>query len=161
MPHAYWLLKTEPSTYSFETLLREGSTNWDQIRNYQARNFLREIRKGDLALIYHSGDEKAVVGIAEITREAYPDPDPDGGDWVQVDLKKVQRLSRPVPLAELKAEPRLKNLLLIKQSRLSAMPVTQAEYECIVSLASKSMASNSLASKPQTSQAAQPRKARP
>ncbi len=134
MATRYWLLKTEPSTYSFETLLKQGKTNWNDIRNYQARNFLREIKKGDLALIYHSGDDKSVVGVAKVTREAYPDIDPEGGDWVQVDLEKVAPIQQPVTLAAMKAAPSLKGLLLIKQSRLSAMPVTKTEYDTILKM---------------------------
>jgi predicted RNA-binding protein with PUA-like domain len=131
---AHWLFKTEPSTFSFETLAREKKTNWNGVRNFQARNFLREAKAGDLALIYHSGDDKAVVGIAEVTRAAYEDPDPDGGDWVQVDIKHVRALGQPVALRTLKATPALKDLLLIKQSRLSVMPVTAAHYREILKL---------------------------
>src|SRR4051794_8652540 len=97
MSLSYWLLKTEPSTYSFQDLLREQRTNWNGVRNFQARNYLKTFQKHDLALIYHSGDEKAVVGIAKIIEEAYPDPDPKkAGEWVQVGLKPVQLLKRPV-----------------------------------------------------------------
>jgi predicted RNA-binding protein with PUA-like domain len=100
----YWLFKSEPETYSFDQLTRDKKTNWDHVRNFQARNFLREVRPGDLALIYHSGDEKQVVGIAEVTREAYPDPDPEQkGDWVQIDLKPVRSLPAPVTLKTIKA----------------------------------------------------------
>ena len=130
----HWLMKTEPSTYSFETLLKVGKTNWNNVRNYQARNFLRQIKKGDLVLIYHSGDEKAVVGVAEIIQEAYADRDPDGGDWVQVDLKKVARLKKSVPLAQIKGSPTLNELLLVKQSRLSVMPVGEKEYRALIKL---------------------------
>jgi predicted RNA-binding protein with PUA-like domain len=134
---SHWLLKTEPETYSFLTLLKEGKTHWNDVRNFQARNFLRQIRIGDLALIYHSGDEKSVVGIARIVREAYPDIDPEDdrpGDWVQVDLEAVEALPHSVSLATLKSDVTLKDLLLIRQSRLSVMPVTEKEYERILRL---------------------------
>lgn len=130
----FWLFKSEPETYAFETLLREKRTNWDQVRNFQARNFLREARPGELALIYHSGKQKAVVGLARVVREAYRDPDPDGGDWVQIDLEPVAALPRAVTLAELKATAQLKDLLLIRQSRLSCMPVTAGEFKTICKL---------------------------
>lgn len=131
----YWLLKSEPSTYSFQDLLRDKKTNWNGIRNFQARNFLRAARPGDLALIYHSGDDKAVVGIAKVTSEPYADPDPKKpGDWLQMDLAPVKPLKTPVELARLKATPALKGLLLLKQSRLSTMPITAAEYAAILKL---------------------------
>ncbi len=131
---SYWLFKTEPETYSFETLLREKKTNWDQVRNFQARNFLRNARKGDAALIYHSGKDRCVVGTASVLREAYPDVDPEGGDWVQIDLKVGEALPHPVLLADLKADPALKDLLLIRQSRLSCMPLKKSEYDRILAL---------------------------
>ena len=134
---SFWLFKTEPSTYSFETLLKEGTTNWNGVRNYQARNFLREVQVGDTVLIYHSGDDKSVVGEAKVRKAGYPDLDADGGDWVQIDLEKPKALNRKVPLAELKSEPRLKSLLLIRQSRLSCMPVTAAEFKTIGELAAQ------------------------
>ncbi len=130
-----WLFKSEPETYSFETLMKEKTTAWNGVRNFQARNFLRECQKGDLALIYHSGDEKAVVGIAEIISKPYPEIDPKKpGEWVQVDIKAKKRLKSPVSLKTLKTTSTLKNLLLIKQSRLSCMPVTLNEFEEIIRL---------------------------
>ncbi len=135
MSQSYWLLKTEPETYRFSQLIRDGKTNWDHVRNFQARNYLRQAQVGDRALIYHSGADKAVVGIAEVVRAQYPDPDPEkAGDWVQIDLVPVEPLSRPISLAELKANPKLKDLILIKQSRLSVMPVTPAHYKIICQL---------------------------
>ena len=132
---SHWLLKTEPSTYSFSDLRRDERTNWDGIRNYQARNFLRLIKKNDLALIYHSGDERSVVGIARVIKEAYPDPDPrKKGDWVQVDLEFVKALDSPVPLAEIKTRTALQSLLLLKQSRLSVVPITAAHYQTILKM---------------------------
>lgn len=134
----YWLLKTEPSTYSFEQLRKQRRTNWNDVRNFQARNFLREVGVGDLALIYHSGDDKAVVGVAKVARAAYPDVDPETpGEWVQVDVAFERELTRPVALKELKQDASLKDLLLIKQSRLSVMPVKKAEFDRILKLAEK------------------------
>lgn len=136
MARSYWLLKTEPMTYSFAQLLKDRKTHWNDVRNYQARNFLKEISVGDRALIYHSGDDKAVMGIAEIIRAAYPDPDPEDPktEWVQVDLKPVLALPESVSLATLKATPALKDLMLIRQSRLSVMPVTATQFQTIVKL---------------------------
>ncbi len=131
----HWLLKTEPSTYSLADLRRDERTNWDGIRNYQARNFLRLIKKDDLALIYHSGDERSVVGIARVIKEAYPDPDSrKKGDWVQVDLEFMKAFNSPVPLAEIKTRTALQSLLLLKQSRLSVIPVTAAHYQTILKM---------------------------
>lgn len=135
MATSHWLLKSEPNTYSFSDLEKDKSTHWDGVRNYQARNHLRNARKGDLALIYHSGDERAVVGIAEVTREAYPDPDPKkAGDWVQIDLKPITKLKEPVSLKQIKSAPVLKDLPLLKQSRLSVMPITSRHYKAILKI---------------------------
>ena len=120
----HWLFKTEPSTYSYARLERERKTNWNGIRNFQARNFLREISKGDLALIYHSGDDKMVVGVAKIISEPYAEVDKNApGDWVQVDVSPVETLPMPVPLADIKKTPAFAELLLVRHSRLSVMPV--------------------------------------
>lgn len=135
---SHWLLKSEPETYSFEQLLNDRRTNWNGVRNFQARNFLKSAQKGDLALIYHSGDEKAVVGIARVIQDAYPDPDPKKkGDWVQIDLEPVHALQVPVTLAEIKASPALADLLLLKQSRLSVMPVSPEHFEMIKKMGEK------------------------
>ena len=137
MATSHWLLKTEPETYNFGQLLKEKKTNWDHVRNFQARNHLRNIKKGDLALIYHSGDAREVVGIAKVIREAYPDLDPKkAGDWVQVDLAPVESLPQAVTLAEIKSQASLKNLPLIKQSRLSVMPISATEFKLILKMAS-------------------------
>ena len=131
----FWLFKSEPETYSFETLIKEKKTNWNGVRNFQARNFLRDCNKGDFALIYHSGKEKSVVGISKILKEGYPEPDPKKpGDWVQLDIGFAMKLSAPVSLSILKSTPSLKNLMLIKQSRLSCMPVTEKEFKIILEL---------------------------
>lgn len=131
---AYWLLKTEPETYSFAQLEKDGQTNWNGVRNFQARNFLRKMARGDVALIYHSGDDKAVVGVAKVSAEAYPDKDDDGGDWVQVDIKPVKALKKAVPLATIKTTKALADMPLIKQSRLSVMPITEQHYETILKI---------------------------
>lgn len=125
-----WLLKTEPETYSFEQLLKDKRTPWNGVRNFQARNFLKQMKKGDLALIYHSGDVRAAVGLAEVVKEFYPDTTPmkskddeRAGDWVQVDLKPLFAFKNPVSLKDIKANPTLQEIKLIKQSRLSVMPI--------------------------------------
>jgi len=134
MKPTYWLLKTEPNTYSFATLLKEKRTNWNDVRNYQARNYLKKMVKGDIALIYHSGDVKAVVGVSEIVKEAYPDVDEDGGDWVQVDLKVLEALKQPVPLTQIKSTETLKDMPLIRHTRLSVMPISEAHYKTLKKL---------------------------
>ena len=134
MAKSYWLFKTEPTTYSFEQLLEDKKTNWNGIRNYQARNYLRTAKKGDLALIYHSGKDKAVIGIAEIISAPYPEKSTDKGDWVQLDLRPVSRLNRAIALAEIKNTPSLQKLPLIRHTRLSCMPVEQNEFETIKKL---------------------------
>jgi predicted RNA-binding protein with PUA-like domain len=132
---SYWLLKTEPTTYSFQQLLKDRKTNWSGVRNFQARNNLRSIAKGDTALIYHSGDDKAVVGVAKIVREAYPDPDPKKpGEWVQVDISPVEELSSPVGLKTIKGTKALKDMMLVSHSRLSVMPITPKHFKEIVRL---------------------------
>lgn len=131
----HWLFKSEPSVYSIDQLAKDKKTNWDHIRNYQARNFLREAKKNEFALIYHSNDERAVVGVAEIIKEAYPDLDPEHkGDWVQVDVRFRLKLKKAVPLSILKTNPNLKELALIKQSRLSCMKISKKEFETILKL---------------------------
>lgn len=128
---SFWLVKSEPTTYSFDDLLRDKKTHWDGVRNFQARNFLKGMKKGDKALCYHSGDDKAVMGMVEIIKEAYPDSSATEGEWVMVDLKPIQKFSSPVSLKDIKAHKDLTKMLLIKQSRLSVMPVTKEEFETI------------------------------
>jgi predicted RNA-binding protein with PUA-like domain len=129
---ATWLLKTEPGTYSFARLVREKKAVWDGIRNPEARNNLRAARKGDLALVYHTGSERAVVGIARITRAAYPDP--TDADWVAVDLAPVRALEHPVGLDVIKADGRLADFVLVRRGRLSVVPVSDAELAVILAL---------------------------
>ena len=132
----YWLVKQEPETYSWDDLLRDRGTEWTGVRNFQARNNLRKMNVGDRVLFYHSGEQKAVVGIAQVAKAAYPDPSADEPHWVAVDVKPVKPLGEPVPLTRIKAEPKLANMLLVRQSRLSVMPVTKEEFETIEAMGS-------------------------
>jgi len=134
MPKIF-LLKSEPEVYSIDRLMRDKKTNWDHVRNFQARNVLRSCKEGDLALIYHSNDDRAVVGVSRVVREAYPDPDPEHpGDWSQIDVAFVMKLNQPVTLAEIKKTPELAELPLIKQSRLSCMEIGKKEFEIILKM---------------------------
>jgi predicted RNA-binding protein with PUA-like domain len=130
----FWLVKQEPSSYSWSDFVTDGETDWTGVRNYAARNNLRTMRKGDEVLFYHSGEEKAVVGIARVTRTAYPDSTADEGDWSAVDLVPVKSLRRSVTLREIKDNPRLKKIPLVRQSRLSVMPLTEAEFHEITKM---------------------------
>ena len=131
---SFWLVKQEPSSYSWSDFTAEGGTSWTGVRNYTARNNLRRMRKGDEVLFYHSGEDKAVVGIARVTRPAYRDPTAKEGDWSAVDLVPVKPLRRPVMLREIKDNPRLKKVQLVRQSRLSVMPLTAEEFRTIVKM---------------------------
>jgi len=131
----YWLAKSEPKKYSWEDFVSEGRDYWDGVRNYQARNNLSAMKIGDRVLFYHSVTGKEVVGIAEIVREAYQDPTTDDERWVAVDMVPVEKLTQPVTLADIKAEPTLAELALVKQSRLSVVPLLASEYRKILSLA--------------------------
>jgi predicted RNA-binding protein with PUA-like domain len=133
----YWLVKSEPSTYSWSDLVRDGSTFWDGVRNFQARNNLQAMRVGDEVLFYHSVNEKCVVGIARVSRQAYPDPTTEDPRWVAVDLKPVRALARPVELEEIKKQPKLADIALVRQSRLSVLPLSASEFKAIVKLGSK------------------------
>jgi predicted RNA-binding protein with PUA-like domain len=130
----FWMVKQEPETYSWNDFTKDGVTDWSGVRNYQARNNLREMQTGERVLFYHSGKDKAVVGIAEVARNAYPDPTADDPQWVAVDLKAVKALKTPVPLAAIRYDKRLSQLPLIRQSQLSVMPLTKDEFEVIVAL---------------------------
>lgn len=131
----YWLVKQEPAAYSWEDFLQDGVTAWTGVRNFQARNNLRAMKQGDTVLYYHSVTGKAVVGEAVVSREAYPDATAKEGDWVCVDLKPQKTFARPVSLEEIKAEARLKDIALLRQSRLSVMPLGLKEYKIIKELA--------------------------
>ena len=129
----YWLVKTEPGTYSWNDFVKMGRDKWDGVRNYQARNNLKLMRLGDEVLFYHSVNDKEVVGIAKVVREFYPDPTVDDDRWVVVDLAPVRKLTKPVTLAQIKEDERLEGLALIKNSRLSVMPVPRDYYDIILS----------------------------
>jgi predicted RNA-binding protein with PUA-like domain len=130
----HWLVKQEPSAYSWDDLVREGSTEWTGVRNYQARNNLSAMRRGDRVLFYHSVTGKAVVGVARVITEAHPDPTAPEGDWVCVTLAPLGALRTPVTLDAIKAEPALADIPLIKQSRLSVMPLPAVAFDRIVGL---------------------------
>lgn len=130
-----WLVKQEPTAYSWDDFVRDGKTVWTGVRNFQARNHLRAMAVGDLVLFYHSVVGKCIVGVAVVERAAYPDPTATGGDWSSVDLRPLRPLARPVTLDQIKADPRLKNIGLLRQSRLSVMPLTKEEFATIESLA--------------------------
>ena len=138
-PHRlkHWLVKSEPEAYSWDTFIADDGTAWTGVRNYQARNNLNLMQPGDLVLFYHSVSEKAVVGIAEVAAPAAPDATAEAGSpWVAVALRPVQRLPRPVLLAQLKADARLQDLALLRQSRLSVLPVRPEEFDVVLALAS-------------------------
>ena len=130
----YWLAKSEPETYSWSDLLKDGTTSWDGVRNYAARNHLKGMKKGDKVFFYHSGGESAIVGIATVTKEFYQDPTTDEIAWVSVQLKAEKPMKKPVTLAQVKADKRLKNMFLVKIGRLSVSPVTPAEFEAILEM---------------------------
>ena len=131
---AYWLMKSEPYKYSWEDLERDGSTYWDGVRNYAARNNLSAMKKGDLVLYYHSNEGKEIVGIAKVTRESYPDPTSDDERWVVVDIEPVKAMKEPVTLAAVKSDGKLKQMALVKQARLSVQPVTPGEFQRVLAL---------------------------
>jgi predicted RNA-binding protein with PUA-like domain len=128
----YWLLKTEPGSFSWDDLVRDKKTGWDGVRNFQARSHLKAIKKGDLAFVYHTGEEKSVVGIAKVTKENYPDP--KDNEWVAIEIAPVNKLKNPVTLAQIKADKRLTNMVLVRASRLSVQPVKKDEFDMIIAL---------------------------
>ena len=131
---AYWLVKSEPSTYSFDHLIKDKQTTWDGVRNYAARNHLKSMKKGDEVLFYHSNEGLEIVGIAKVSKESYQDPSTDES-WVVVDLKPHKRLKKPVPLTQIKTDKRLTEMALVRLGRLSVQPVTDAEWKVIMELA--------------------------
>ncbi len=137
VPKNHHLVKSEPSIYCFADLVRDKKTAWDGVRNAAARNNLRAMKKDDLVLYYHTGDERQVVGIARVVKTAYPDPTADDGDWSAVDLAPVEALPRSVTLAQIKSDPKLRALPLIRMGRLSVMPVSAAEFRHIAQLGGK------------------------
>lgn len=132
----YWLVKQDPANYPFEQFQKEKKTDWTGVRNYQARNFLRDMEKGDEVLFYHSGDQKAVVGFASVSRPSFPDPTADEDGWIAVELKAGKKLTKPVSLAQVKADPKLADILLVRNGRISVMSLTKAEFDQIVKLGS-------------------------
>jgi predicted RNA-binding protein with PUA-like domain len=134
MAKATFLIKSEPSVYAFDQLVEDGSTTWDGVRNYEARNNLRAMKKGDLLLYYHSNEGKEIVGLARVKKTAYQDPKTED-DWSAVDIAPVKKLKRPVTLAEIKAHPQLSTMALVKKSRISVVPVTEAELSLVLGLA--------------------------
>jgi predicted RNA-binding protein with PUA-like domain len=133
----YWLLKSEPSTWSWEDQVKAGVEMWDGVRNYQARNNLRSMKKKDLCFFYHSVSEKSIIGIVEVVKEHYPDPTDKTGKFVVTDVKTRKMLKKAVSLEEIKSNPKLSNMALIKQSRLSVMPLTKIEWETIIKISEK------------------------
>ena len=137
---ASWLIKTEPGEYGWADLLSDGRTAWTGVRNFQARNNLRAMRRGDQCLVYHSVDAKEAVGVARVVKPAYADPTAEEGDWSCVDVAPAFALKKPVTLAQIKADPLLKDMALVRNSRLSVSPVTQTEFERILRLGNGSTA---------------------
>jgi predicted RNA-binding protein with PUA-like domain len=134
---SYWLVKSEPLSYSWEKFVKEGQTTWDGIRNYAARNHLKAMKKGDQVFFYHSNEGLDIVGIARVVKEAYQDPTTDEDAWVAVDLKPVKKLKHPVSLEQIKGEKRLKDMALLRISRLSVQPVTEEEWKVVLELSEK------------------------
>ncbi len=132
----YWLVKQEPEAYSFDDLVKDGKTDWTGVRNYQARNNLRDMKIGDRVLFYHSVSEKSVVGLAEVSRAEFPDPTDE--KWIAVEIKPIEKLAKPVTLEQIKTEKSLENIPLIKHSRLSVMPLSKKEFETIVRMSEPS-----------------------
>lgn len=133
----YWLVKSEPFKYSWAKMLEDKRTFWDGVRNYQARNNLKEMKKGDLAFFYHSNEGKEIVGIVKVVKEFYQDPTTDDANWVVVDLAPFKTLKKPVTLETIKNEPRLENIGLVKQGRLSVMKLNVHEFDLILELSEK------------------------
>lgn len=131
---AYWLLKSEPGAWSWDDQVREGVAEWDGVRNHQAANNLKAMRVGDRAFFYHSVNEKRIVGIVEVVKEYYPDPTDPSGRFGMVDVRAVKPLATPVGLAQIKAEPRLQHLALLRQSRLSVMPIDEESWRILCAL---------------------------
>ena len=132
---SFWLIKSEPFVFSFSDLQRDGFSMWDGVRNYGARNFLRAMESEDILLFYHSNEGLEIVGIAKVLHTAYPDPTAEKGDWSAIDIVPVKKLNKAVTLKEIKQHPELQDIGLIKQSRLSVMPVSDVQFDIIMQLA--------------------------
>ena len=136
MKKNYWLLKSEPDAWSWDNQVKEGASMWDGVRNYQARNNLKNMKKNDLCFFYHSVTEKSVVGIVKVVKEHYPDPTDETERFVVVDVKAIKKLKKPVSLEKIKHNNKLKNIALVKQSRLSVMPIKEVEWNEIIKMSS-------------------------
>ena len=130
----YWLLKSEPDAWSWDNQVKEGASMWDGVRNYQARNNLKEMKKNDLCFFYHSVTERSIVGIVKVVKEYYPDPTDKTGRFVVVDVKAIKKLKNPVSLDQIKENSKLQDIALVKQSRLSVMPLKKTEWDIIVKM---------------------------
>lgn len=130
----YWLIKSEPFVFSFDDLIRDGKAIWDGVRNYQARNNLRLMQSGDCALFYHSNEGLEIVGVCQVIRTHYPDPTAEKGDWSAVDFAPLKKLNNPVSLSSIKADPKLQNIGLVRNGRLSVMPLTKEEFHHILKM---------------------------
>ena len=130
----YWLLKSEPNAWSWENQVKEGASMWDGVRNYQARNNLKEMKKNDLCFFYHSVTERSIVGIVKVVKEYYPDPTDKTGRFVVVDVKAIKKLKNPVSLDQIKENNKLQDIALVKQSRLSVMPLKKTEWDIIIKM---------------------------
>ncbi len=139
MSQGFWLVKQEPADYAWAAFVAEGRTAWTGVRNFAARNHLRSMHRGDMVFYYHSGEERQVVGLARVEKEAYPDPTATEGDWSAVDLSPVKALAKRVTLATIKADPTLRAMPLVRQSRLSVSPVTEAQFKRLLELAETKM----------------------
>ena len=133
----YWLLKSEPDAWSWDNQVKEGASMWDGVRNYQARNNLKEMKKNDLCFFYHSVTERSIIGIVKVVKEYYQDPTDKTGRFVVVDVKATKKLKNPVPLDQIKENSKLKNIALVKQSRLSVMPLKKTEWDIIVKMSNQ------------------------
>jgi predicted RNA-binding protein with PUA-like domain len=131
----YWLVKQEPTAYSWDQFVTDGKTDWTGVRNFQARNNLRAMKSGDQVLYYHSVNGKAVVGVAVVSREAFPDPTATSGEWTSVEIKPIRPVNPPVKLEQIKADPKLAQIPLLRQSRLSVMSLTKQEFDGVLGLA--------------------------
>ena len=134
MKKNYWLLKSEPDAWSWDNQVKEGASMWDGVRNYQARNNLKEMKKNDLCFFYHSVTERSIVGIVKVVKEYYPDPTDKTGRFVVVDVKAIKKLKNPVSLDQIKENNKLQDIALVKQSRLSVMPLKKTEWEIIIKM---------------------------
>ena len=130
----YWLLKSEPDAWSWDNQVKEGASMWDGVRNYQARNNLKEMKKNDLCFFYHSVTEKSIVGIVKVVKEYYPDPTDKTGRFVVVDVKATKKLKNPISLDQIKENSKLQDIALVKQSRLSVMPLKKTEWDVIIKM---------------------------